>query len=179
MLRCFLLLFLTLLVRPCFAHEAHVHGHVQLTLALEGQSGEMSLFSAQANFLPFEYVPQTSEEITQALALQNKLAHPEELFVLSPEAVCNMQVKHLEGPAFTKQAGHHEEHGHEHGHGHEHANIHMEIAVSCEKPEKLRGLRTTLFETFPAIREIALEVVGPFGQRAAKLEAKDPSVTWQ
>ncbi|MBO4335907.1 MAG: DUF2796 domain-containing protein [Desulfovibrio sp.] len=162
-------LFLMLWALPAFAHEAHVHGLAHLTLVLEDSGGELSLFSAQANFLPFEHAAQTTEEKQAAAALIRQLQEPEELFALSPEAQCRMQVIDLKAPSL--------EAGHVHA-GHDHANIHLSVALSCQAPEKLHELSLPLMAKFPALREVEVEMAGPRGQSSAHLKRDNAVFRW-
>jgi len=44
-------------------HSAHLHGHAELTLALEGRALEINLASPAANIVGFEHKATSSEQL--------------------------------------------------------------------------------------------------------------------
>ncbi|MDR1086238.1 MAG: DUF2796 domain-containing protein [Deltaproteobacteria bacterium] len=189
-------------------HEAHEHGVAQLNVAVESSQVELDLDSPLINFISFEHPPSTPEQKEEVRRLGETLAGYGELFILTPEAGCkasglalsseNIEASllppgtladdahgHAEGGHVhgdhDGEAGHGEHHeaGHDHEDGeHEHGDLEGRFVFSCQKPEALKSLEIKLFEKFPSLESINVQLVSDKGQRAASLNSKSPAINW-
>jgi hypothetical protein len=189
-------------------HEAHEHGIAQLNVAVENSQVELDLDSPLINFISFEHPPSTPEQKEEVKRLGQTLAGYGELFILTPEAGCtasglalssdNIEASllppstladddhksgdsgHIHGDHGEEaEHGEHHEAGHDHEDGdHEHGDLEGRFVFSCQKPEALKSLEIKLFEKFPSLESIDIQLVSDKGQRAASLNSKSPSINW-
>lgn len=177
-------------------HGAHVHGHAELAVAMDGPALEINLTSPAANFLGFEHAPQTEEQEAAVEALEKTLADPAKLFAIDADAQCALTASTIEMGSL--EAGHHdhEEHGHaEHGHDtHEHeahdhdahdhegeeehhTDIEARYSLTCAKPGALKSITVTLFTEFSGFEEIDAVILSEAGQSAQELDPGRPELT--
>lgn len=153
------------------SHDAHAHGLASLNIAQEGQSLVIELESPAANLVGFEHQPGTSEEekkIQQAMLILN---NPDQLFVTSESAQCQVTSAEVESELAESQEHHdddHKEHGEDH-HEEAHSDIEAYYEFSCLQPDKLNELRVLIMEKFPATENIRVQFIGEHGQQAANL----------
>ncbi|MEZ8106227.1 zinc uptake protein ZrgA [Vibrio cortegadensis] len=99
-------------------HEAHVHGHVELNIAQDGQELLFEISAPGADVVGFEHPPETDAEkqaLAKAVAL---LEQPQQLISLSGNASCELEFKSVK---HTLSDSHHDEHDDaEHHDEHEH-----------------------------------------------------------
>lgn len=83
---------------------------------------------------------------------------------------------------------------HEHGHDHEephdhdaqrhdhggssHSDLSAEYRFSCQHPGKIRSVELTVFQNWPRIHTVETAVVSDRGQKAARLKARQPRLSW-
>jgi hypothetical protein len=81
-----------------------------------------------------------------------------------------------------EEAGHDhdgEEAGRDHDHdGEVHGDLDAEYVFACSDGAKLAGLKVGLFELFPNLEEVEVQVAGAGGQSAAELTASSPELKW-
>ena len=152
------LLTLTILPGLTSAEEAHVHGEAVLEMVID-EAGALITFEAPAiDIVGFEYLPTTDAEqnaIDDRLAL---LAEIETIVTLPANAGCIVDHGHVDFEA--------EEHDGEV----EHAAFHAEFEVECSNSGDLTRIETAIFDHFPGLEEMEVEVVSPAGQKGGSLE---------
>jgi ABC-type Zn2+ transport system substrate-binding protein/surface adhesin len=75
------------------------------------------------------------------------------------------------------------DHDHDHDHdddeaGHGHADLEASFEFKCSKPGALASIEVGLFESFPALEELRVQVLSPRGQSAAELTKASPLLKW-
>lgn len=99
-------------------HEAHVHGHVELNIAQDGQELLFEISAPGADVVGFEHPPETDAEkqaLAKAVAL---LEQPQQLISLLGNASCELEFKSVK---HTLSDSHHDEDDHaEHHDEHDH-----------------------------------------------------------
>lgn len=149
------------------AHGAHQHGVAQLMVSVEGPNLTIRLESPLDNLLGFERAPRTDRERAAAEALLQRLQRAEGLFAPSQEAGCTLASVEVEAPVLKggkAAAGH--------------ADLTAEWRYTCAAADKLTGLRVLLFRDYKRLTRLEAAVVGPRGQRAARLTGRSPDLTW-
>lgn len=141
------------------AGKAHEHGVVKLDVALDGARLELVLEAPLDSVVGYERAPRTDAERKAAADALARLRRGDGLFVLPAAAQCSAQpatVKAdvLEGGAAPKDG---------------HADLDASFAWTCMKPAELATLDVALFDTFPRIRRVDVQVAAPKGQRRATL----------
>ena len=140
------------------AEEAHVHGEAVMEIVID-EAGALISFEAPAiDIAGFEYLPKTDEE-QAAIDAKIELLSDMASVVLLPEAAgCTVSDVHVDFEA--------EEHDGEV----EHIAFHAEYDVSCSDAGKLTSLEATVFNQFPDLEEMEVEVVTPSGQKGSHVE---------
>jgi hypothetical protein len=176
-------------------HGAHVHGVANLNIAIEGHHLHIEFTSPAANIVGFEHHPHTEKQKSAVDDALKKLQKGESLFLLSPEAKGRMaessvtsditqEEAHAEDESTHTHAkhDHHADDGHKHekgkhapnGHKDEHhSDFSAAYIFDCREPGSLSRIEVKLFDVFPGIDHINVQVISPTGQTAMKLTAKN------
>jgi hypothetical protein len=148
--------------------KPHEHGVVKLDVALDGNKLSVALQAPLDNLLGFERAPRNDAERQAAAALLARLRSPDKataLFAPDAAAQCvlaqpQVQAAALE-PITKRQADN------------DHADLDATYEFSCTLPTQLRALTLGLFDAFPRLQRVDVQVVGPKGQ--AKTTLKRPA----
>ena len=157
-------------------HQAHVHGHGQLNVAIEDNTLEMELQLPAHDVLGFEKI--SSDKQRKQLKTALNLLSESSLWVFSEAAKCSL----THAQAFTSQgaykSGH--DHDHHHDHGDHHTSNHMDIfahySYQCQKPEALTRVKTTLFDLFAGTQTVVVQLLTVNGQQRATLTTQKTSL---
>lgn len=154
-----------LLAFAAHAGEAHVHGHATLDVAVDGAEVTIELDTPADNLLGFERAPRSAADKQQAGKVLAQLGQPAQLFRLNPEAQCSATTPAIEAPLLIGRpvSG-------------EHNDIAASYIYRCAKPAALARLDVLLFEVFPRLQQIKLQLAGPAGQRGMALKKGQRSV---
>ena len=75
---------------------------------------------------------------------------------------------------------HKEAHDHDHDkhedHKDEHSEFHAHYHFDCDNPNELTSIALPLFESFPAVKEIRLQAITPWGQFGGDIEPQDAEI---
>jgi hypothetical protein len=160
-----------LLPLPALAGKAgaHVHGTASLQVAIDGQTLTLNLETPLENLLGFEHAPRTDKQKAAVRAMSERLNQPGELFSPSPAAQCTSVSVALDSAVLKpgQQAA-----------GDGHADLDGEFVFRCADPEALRTLDVGLFQHFPKLRRLDVQVAGPRGQSAARLSPQQRRLAW-
>ena len=187
-------------------HGAHVHGIAHLNVALEGKNLYMEFVSPAANIVGFEHAPRNQTQRDAIESARNTLKNVEAVFKLPPAAGARLVEAsvvseaehdthhdaehgregedHHESEHGHEGEGHHEEkagkdHEHHHADEHEgetHSDFKAVYRFSCQNPDKLATIEVRLFELFPGIEEIEVQVLTETKQTAMELTARKPKI---
>jgi hypothetical protein len=174
-------------------HGAHEHGVAHLNVAVEGNNLVIELCSPAANIVGFEHHPKTQAQKKQVKEAREKLGAAEMLFKLPTQAQgrlvssnvdTNIDSDSAEASYHHEEAGVHDEdeqnaHDH-HNDAHEHSrhsDFKAQYHFFCDTPEKLAYLDVMLFQIFPGIEHIEVQILTDTGQSAKDLTAKDYRIT--
>lgn len=146
------------------AGKAHVHGVVQVNVAIDGPQLRIDLDAPLDNLLGFERAPRTPAERQAAAELLTSLRQPAtgaRLFAPPPGAACVPTEAEVSAPALEPAAA-------RPGAGQPQDPAHADLAASysfrCQQPAALSGLQTGLFDAYRRIQRIEVLVAGPQGQ---------------
>lgn len=177
------------------AGEAHEHGKVALTLAIEAGNVEVSWRSPAVNLVGFEHQPKTPEEKQKVEQTLLNLKQGYEQIVLPESALCLLKEADIDTTLAAHTEGHdhdhdhddhdHEEHDdHDHDdHDHEkhddhdhdehdhdgHADFSAKYTFECRHPEHLKQIEVNLMPSYPGIDEIRYQAITPAGQTGGSL----------
>lgn len=150
--------------------QAHVHGQASIDVAIEGGSVEILLRAPAQDLVGFERAPATLEEEARLLAAREALLDHARLWRFSVGARCVAEGPTIDLPG-AKAAEAHE--GHDHGHRHnehgDHSDWQARYRFRCAAPEALRAIEASLFEAFPSLQSVGVQLVDERGARAETL----------
>lgn len=151
--------------------HAHVHGQASLAVAIDGPTLTLVLDSPADSLLGFEHSPRTPREREAAVQVKRSLEAAAALFRPAPAAGCTPVQVRIRSPLFEVAPA-------ARATGDGHADIEAEYTFRCSTPARLRALRVELFDTFPRLKRLQVEVAAPSGQTAARLTPKQREVRW-
>ncbi|WP_277252683.1 ZrgA family zinc uptake protein [Neptunomonas phycophila] len=168
------------------AGEAHEHGKVALTLAIEAGNVEVSWRSPAVNLVGFEHQPKTPEEKQKVEQTLLNLKQGYEQIVLPESALCLLKEADIDTTLAAHTEGHdhddhdhekHDDHDHEKHEGHDHdehdhdghADFSAKYTFECRHPEHLKQIEVNLMPSYPGIDEIRYQAITPAGQTGGSL----------
>jgi hypothetical protein len=172
---------------------AHAHGVASLQVVADGDQLTLDFYSPLDNLVGFERAPRNDKEKAAVRRMAERLRKTEALFVPTPQAGCSPTSVNLESPVIDasllatdagkpgtdsakgggradKRAGGKEDEGH--------AALTGEFVFRCERPASLRDMEVKLFDVFPQLKRLDVQVAAPTGQKAAKLSSGNRRVSW-
>ena len=177
-LRCALLLLAAMLGNSAYAqiqrqHGAHVHGEATLNLALDASQLTLTLEAPGMSFAGFEHASRDSGERKTLDDTIAALKAPTGWLVLPPAAGCKLDeakvVPHGFGGTYATEQG-----GDAHG---THSDFDATYRFTCATPAALRALDLRLFERFPSLHKLRINLVLPERQDSVTLVPGDTRVT--
>ncbi|MFZ2301286.1 MAG: DUF2796 domain-containing protein [Gallionella sp.] len=162
---------------------AHVHGIATLQIAVDDKTMSLDFSGPLDNLLGFEHVPRNAKQKAAVKKMADDLNHAERFFIPTAEAQCTLQSIKLESlvlepiPPQEKKSDKKEESKH-HEEESGHADIDGEFVFACKQIGKLHDLEVKLFDAFPHLGQLKVEVATLKKQTAAKLTAKQRRVNW-
>jgi hypothetical protein len=162
------LLLLALLAGQAAAHEQHAHQHGlgQLGIVVEGAQLTLLLEAPQHDLIGFERAARSAREQLAAQAALEKLRSPARLFVPTEAAQCALSEQKIDAPLLEGQGGD--------GHG----DIEARYVYLCANPLALDDLRVQVGEAFPRLRALDVSFAGPKGQKAGRVDIRQPVFSW-
>jgi hypothetical protein len=160
-----LVMFLSCMATAQAHQQAHVHGRIQLGVALEGSELVIDIHAPLESLLGFERQPRTATEKALAADWSARLRDGGTLLRLDPEARCVLTHAELSAPVLgwgsspghaTAQDGH--------------ADLEGQWVFRCAQPSALRRLNVGFFEASAHARVIEVQwaVGGKQGRQVLK-----------
>lgn len=138
--------------------QAHVHGQARLEIVLDGPVLAIALEAPLDGIVGFEHAPRTAAQKQAAEQAMVALKDPARLFTLPADALCRAEATEIEAPVLQGQ-------GAKDGHG----DLEARWSFRCATPARLVALQQGLFEAFPRLQRLTVQVAGPQGQAQATL----------
>lgn len=138
--------------------QAHVHGQARLDIVLDGPVLTIALEAPLDGIVGFEHAPRTPAQKQLAEKALATLKDPARLFTLPAEAQCRPEATEVEAPVLQGADA-------KDGHG----DLDARWTYRCAAPARLRALEQGLFEAFPRLRRLDVQLAGPQGQGKATL----------
>jgi len=154
-------------VAPVKAQHAHQHGTGRLDIVVEGAQLSVSLDVPQHDLVGFERPAQGARELLAVQATLEKLRLPARLFEPTAAAQCTPGDAKIDAPLLEGKAS-----------GSGHGDIEASYVYRCANPQALNGLRVKVGEAFPRLRSLAVSFAGPQGQKAGRVDARQPVFSW-
>lgn len=166
-------------------HDAHVHGIANMNIAVEGNNIYIEFSSPSANIVGFEHYPRTREQKNAVADAVKKLQKGDSLFLLSAKSESTL-VNSSADTDIDKDADHHSESEHAHSKEehhdkadeHErHSEFEAQYQFACLKPDELSQIEVMLFQAFPGIEHIKVQLLTESKQTAVELTAKQNKIS--
>ncbi len=143
--------------------HAHVHGLVNLDVAMEAQTLTVALEAPLDSLLGFEHRPRTPAQRKAADDAMKRMNDGASLVRPAAAAQCKLAKTTVESEALqsTAPAGGKED---------EHADLDATFVFTCAQPDKLASIELGLFDAFKRIKRIEVQVAGPQGQSKQTLK---------
>ncbi|WP_151633660.1 DUF2796 domain-containing protein [Noviherbaspirillum aerium] len=146
------------------AAGAHQHGVAQLTVATEGNRLELELSSPLESLVGFEHEPRNDKERKAVQAMKDSFRKPEALFAPSVAAQCSAAPAEVELPGGDSKDGH--------------ADMHAAVAFECKTPAALKDLEVKLFDSFPRLQRLKVQLVAGGKQSGTELTRQKRRLAW-
>ncbi len=173
-------------------HEAHVHGHVELNIAQDGNELLMEITAPGADVVGFEHQPENEQQKAVLAKALEVLNQPDKVIQLSASANCSIEHIDVQANLASEEdeehhdhdaAEHeHEEHSHDdHDHqGHDdhdhdehhhsgHGSFTVEYHYQCQSFAELEQIDTSWFLHFPNTEHIGVNLLTDKVQTALEL----------
>jgi Protein of unknown function (DUF2796) len=155
------------------APHAHVHGRIQLGVAVDGAEVSVDIDTPLDSLLGFEHAPRTAAQKQLAAEWARRLRDGDSLWRFNPEAQCRLKQADLEAPVLGLgvQATPASPSAHA-GDAGGHADLAGAWSFVCAAPVALRSLEVSLFKLSPHAQVIEVQWVK--GARQGKQTLKRP-----
>jgi hypothetical protein len=152
--------------------EAHVHGHGEVALAIDGTSVLVELHAPGADVVGFEHAAETDADKAAVAAALTLLSRPFNLLQVPAAAGCSVASAGAELEAEDRD----DVDGNDHDHADEsrdqvhddgaHAEFHVELVLTCTNPDALSEIAFPYFDHFANAQELDIVVVTEKGATA-------------
>ena len=151
--------------------DAHLHGYVELTLAIEGDQLEIQLTSPAINIVGFEHKATSKQQLQAIEQAKQTLESPAMLFSFSgSDCASTLATAHF--PVLDE---HHTDHGNHEDHESDKEN-HSEITASykynCSEGKQIDAVQVNLIKYFPTIEKIKAMWLSDLKQGASELTSE-------
>ena len=146
--------------------HGHAHGVAHLQLVWDGQRLRGDLEVPMESLLGHEYLPRSTAQKNAMAQLQQGLADPAYVMVPTPAAQCVAAEVKASSTMFE---------GRDTG---GHSSLLYQFAFQCAQPQALRDVDLALMRKHPRLKEVAVEMALPTGQRAVRVKAGQPRLAW-
>lgn len=166
---------------------AHVHGHGELNIAIDGQRVSMELKAPGSDIVGFEHAAKSKKQKAALANARKVLSDPLKLFQPSSEAGCKTTKAEVEWEiegGDGKKHDHGHKHSHDHGHNHKsekgetHAEFQATYILNCSAAAKLTKLDFPFFKAFPRAKKLTVQILGPKGQSKHQASRKSRSISF-
>lgn len=151
--------------------DAHLHGYVELTLALEGNQLEIQLTSPAINIVGFEHKATSKQQLQAIEQAKQTLESPAMLFSFSgSDCASTLATAH-----FPTLDEHHADHGNHEDHEsdkEEHSEITASYKYNCSEGKRINAVQVNLIKYFPTIEKIKAMWLSDLKQGASELTSE-------
>lgn len=152
---------------------AHVHGSMQLDIAVDKHLLGVQLEAPLDSLLGFERRPRTATERQAADALLKQMTDAAALFKPDAAAQCALMTVSLESAALQATAP---AAGKDADKESEHADLDANYEFNCAHPDKLTVIEIGLFDAFKRLQKIKVQMASSKGQSKQTLKRPDKLV---
>jgi hypothetical protein len=155
------------------AEHAHVHGAVNLNVAIEASHVTLQLEAPLDSLVGFEHAPRTAEQKQAAQQMFERFNTPQSLFGFAPGAQCTLTSSSAESAALQAGAGEAAKGGEEH------ADLDGSFVFDCKQVKAIDSIDLSgLLAAFPRINRIDAVVVAPGVQAKRVVKRPEAILRW-
>lgn len=163
--------------------ESHEHGKAEMAVVLEGSELQIEISSPAANIVGFEHAPAGEQQQQTLTSAIEQLKKPERLFVFPEGSACKAVLAEVETTLVDSHDDNEHEHevGHEGDHDHEgpdHSDFMLSYQFHCGSAELLNGFSLELFQYYPQMKQLQVQLIGPAGQSYQQLDSENRWVSF-
>lgn len=140
----------------------HEHGVARLDVAVDATRVSIELHTPLHNLLGFERAPRSPAEQEQVQALLARLRAADQMFRIDSAAGCTLARADLKSPVLQVGQGGPAAKG-------EHAELKGLFEFRCQAGARAGFIEVGLFEAFPSLQRIDMQLATPRGQIQARL----------
>ncbi|MGA8147748.1 MAG: DUF2796 domain-containing protein [Gallionellaceae bacterium] len=163
------------------AHElgAHVHGVATLQIAVDENTMTLDFSSPLDNLIGFEHAPRNAKQQAAVKHMADSLNRADQFFIPTADAQCTLQSVKLDSPVLEPQAAlDKKEKSQQHEEERAHADLDGEFVFACKQTGKLHDLEVKLFDSYPNLHQLKVEVATQKKQAAASLTPDQRRASW-
>lgn len=153
------------------AGKAHVHGAARLDIAVEPTRITLFLETPLENLLGFERAPRTDAERAAADAMLARLRAFDGLLRVDGAAGCKPGAVRIDAPALAQPGGAAPDKDKD-----GHADLEAQFEFVCAAGTRAGFVEVGLFDAFPRLSRLELQLAGPRGQLKATLRRPNSRV---
>ncbi|MDB9958297.1 DUF2796 domain-containing protein [Oceanospirillaceae bacterium] len=156
--------------------DAHEHGSANLDIVIDTDTIQMSFHSPAVNIVGFEYATDDKQQLLLIKQAKDSLSNVNDMFSLVGNVSC--QTVKASANWLTEHEEEHDDHeGHEEEHDEtpssEHAEFIAEYELTCKQLNNLTAIEVNLFEFFPAIADLDVQMIYAGGQVKQELNSNN------
>jgi len=155
--------------------DVHEHGSANLDIAIDTDTIQMSFASPAVNIVGFEYTTDDKQQLLLIKQATDFLSNMDATFSLVGDVSC--QTVKSSANWVTEHEEDHENHENHEGHDEtpssEHAEFIAEYELTCNQLNNLAAIEVNLFEFFPAISDLDVQVIYSGGQIKQELNSNN------
>lgn len=169
-----------------FQQKAHLHGRVDMSIVIQGNTVEIQLESPAANIVGFEHLASTEEQRALVAQAQNLLNSPAKIFTFKKtECKAITHVADTSSLLNSSESEHgkeaqqrHHDHTEDNHTGHKkHSEISARYHFNCSQADQLTAINVHLFELFPRIETIHAAWISESKQALTILKADSTMIS--
>jgi hypothetical protein len=151
-------------------HDAHMHGHAKMTMALSGNVLELELDTPTMNLLGFEHRATSLDDKKKLKETVDFLSRPSNWMSIDNNTNCNLDSIHVDSSLLVN-----DDHGYEHS---DHADFEIAVKYTCTNAQKLKSINFSgLFNKFQGLEEIDVEWLTDELQSSTELDNSHTIIT--
>lgn len=144
------------------AGKAHQHGVLELDIAVEARKLSLQMTSPLDNLVGFERAPRNDAERKRVDAALAKLKEGPALFAIDPSAGCKLAQVELSSAVLKLGTAEPAKQGR--ATDSEHADVDAVFEYECQDAARAAFVDVLLFEAFPGMKQINVQVAAATGQ---------------
>lgn len=155
------------------AGSPHVHGNAAMQVVVEGTHIDIDLQSPMDSLVGFEHAPRNEQQRQAIKAVADRFRDPATFFAPAAEAKCvagpaSLRLPFASDSAELKGSASKDKH----------SELEATIRFHCTHPSALKGMKVMLFDAFPRLHRLDVQMITARGQSAARLTPKQRHLQW-